>query len=174
MSRTTLESKHEFLGRNSHPAQWGTRCRSGPNGICRGLTERERQVVREVTSVRELGDSLGLVGGPTGDRMRWGRANFLTVCADHATELECTDDDRCRWLVPGCDVDTLPAAGCFPREDCGDNWCGPKSCTYVATDECLGAFVYSATDCRIGVHGPVVGGRYNNYVFPIEQVESTP
>ncbi len=68
-------------------------------------------------------------------------ADFLTVCAGYDAAPACTQNDRCRWLVPGCDVDTLPAPGCFPNADCGDNWCGSKSCTYVATEECVGAFV---------------------------------
>ena len=67
--------------------------------------------------------------------------DFLTVCAEHASELECEENDRCRWLVPGCDVATLPRAGCFPKEDCGDGWCGDMRCTYAATEECVGVLV---------------------------------
>lgn len=41
------------------------------------------------------------------------------------TEAACGTDSGCRWLTPGCGMNPLAAAGCFPVADCVDD----TSCT---------------------------------------------
>ena len=57
-------------------------------------------------------------------------------CADH-TESACGADVACRWLVPGCGDPALPAAGCFPVEDCAPGGCAAGlACEKVVYDPC--------------------------------------
>ncbi len=69
-----------------------------------------------MTSIHALALSLIVMlvtacGGNTGE----------SPCADHTDVEPCTEDQRCRWLVPGCTEPELPAPGCFPAEDCKDS-----------------------------------------------------
>ena len=61
----------------------------------------------------------------------------MSFCGFHGAQGECQGDANCRWIVPGCTVPTLPAAGCFAKDDCaGDFECGGQQCAAASIDPC--------------------------------------
>lgn len=61
-------------------------------------------------------------------------------CAKMADEASCEATSGCRWLWPGCDMPSLPAAGCYPTAHCKPGWCVDPgtTCQTVSHDPCHG------------------------------------
>lgn len=58
-------------------------------------------------------------------------------CPDIATPAECDANPDCQWLVPGCGVPALPAAGCFSAFECAADTCDPGlTCQTAVVDPC--------------------------------------
>ena len=58
-------------------------------------------------------------------------------CVFQPTEIDCVMDPSCQWLVPGCGMSPLSAAGCFSKTACVTSAdCGGAPCVTVNVDPC--------------------------------------